>query len=407
MHSASSRSSSRPLACLLAAFFVVLASTLIAGCGGGAVGTVSAPSQAVTIAVQPLSQTVPLGSTATFTVAANGTAPLSYQWSENGAEISGATSATYTTPSVALLVTKINLVGSFDVTISNAAGSVTSKSVTLNAGPRSPKAGDLRYLLYQQVDLPGLGLDGGVATSLLSMSNSSANNAVGNPLTLGSLSMCVLGIQYDCSWGFNIYDLPPQMTGLNMLYQSGKYLNFSTDLQAILASNVVISSLDFEPANGLYALSSVKTAQAGGFDYKLEIVPPAQISATATADAAASRVITAVSFDANGQANLISYGWTGDTTTVYETQTNLVPPTEVAGAAAALAGQGYVISAFGGNDTLGYVLVGMRVQGDTLPRPVIVDTSNKTSPPIDPIPPYFTPVVNLYEASGPTVVTEQ
>ena len=379
---------------------------LIVGCGGGSVNTTAAASQP-TITVQPLSQTVPLGSTATFTVVAGGTTPLTYQWSENGVPISGATSATYTTPSVELSDNLINFIGSFTATISNAAGSVTSKSVTLNAGPRSPKAGDLRYLLWQQVDIPGLGLAGGLATDLLSLSNSLANNAVGNPLTLGSSSVCTSGIQYDCSWGFNIYDLPAQMTGLNMLYQSGKYLNFSSDLQAILASNVVVSSLDFEPANGLYALSSVKTTQAGGFDYKLEVVPPSQVQTTTAADGAESRIITAVSFDANGQANLISYGWTGDTATVYETQTTLVLPAEVAGAAAALAGQGYFISAFGGNDILGYVLVGMRVQGDTLPRPIIVNTSEKTSPPIDPVPPYFTPVVNLFESTGPTVVTEQ
>ena len=35
-----------------------------------------------------------------------------------------------------------------------------------------------------------------------------------------------------------------------------------------------------------------------------------------------------------------------------------------------LAGEGYFISAFEGNDTDGYMLIGMRVQGDSLPRPI-------------------------------------
>ena len=35
-----------------------------------------------------------------------------------------------------------------------------------------------------------------------------------------------------------------------------------------------------------------------------------------------------------------------------------------------LANQGYFIGAVGGNDTDGYLIVGMRVQGDTMPRPV-------------------------------------
>jgi len=38
------------------------------------------------------------GQTASFSVAATGTAPLSYQWQKNGANIAGATSAGYTTP---------------------------------------------------------------------------------------------------------------------------------------------------------------------------------------------------------------------------------------------------------------------------------------------------------------------
>ena len=52
----------------------------------------------LSITTQPASQTVTAGQTATFTVTATGTAPLSYQWQKNGAAISGATSSSYTTP---------------------------------------------------------------------------------------------------------------------------------------------------------------------------------------------------------------------------------------------------------------------------------------------------------------------
>jgi len=100
---------------------------LLAGCGsssnsGGGDGT-----QAPSIATQPTNQAVTLGQTATFSVAANGTAPLSYQWQKNNANISGATSATYTTPAT---VQSDN--GSvFHVAVSNSAGSVTSGNATL------------------------------------------------------------------------------------------------------------------------------------------------------------------------------------------------------------------------------------------------------------------------------------
>ena len=47
------------------------------------------------ITSHPVSQTLPMGSDATFTVTATGTAPLSYQWKHGLSDISGATSNTY------------------------------------------------------------------------------------------------------------------------------------------------------------------------------------------------------------------------------------------------------------------------------------------------------------------------
>jgi len=55
---------------------------------------------AVSIASQPQNQTVASGSTATFSVTANGTAPILYFWYKNGIQIPGATSSSYTTPTL-------------------------------------------------------------------------------------------------------------------------------------------------------------------------------------------------------------------------------------------------------------------------------------------------------------------
>lgn len=95
------------------------------GCSGNTGGT-STP-QAPTITTQPASETVAAGQTATFTVAASGTAPLTYQWQKNGSNISGAASASYTTPAT----TSADSGSMFLVTISNSAGTVKSNSATL------------------------------------------------------------------------------------------------------------------------------------------------------------------------------------------------------------------------------------------------------------------------------------
>jgi len=64
---------------------------------------VSSPTAgtAPTITVQPSSQSVTAGATATFSVVATGSS-LTYQWRLNGANISGATSSSYTTAATAL-----------------------------------------------------------------------------------------------------------------------------------------------------------------------------------------------------------------------------------------------------------------------------------------------------------------
>jgi hypothetical protein len=89
--------------------------------------TVSAAAVAPTITTQPSNQTVTVGQTATFSVTATGTAPLSYQWQKNGVSVSGATTASYTTPAT---VSGDNG-ATFDVIVSNTAGSQTSAMATL------------------------------------------------------------------------------------------------------------------------------------------------------------------------------------------------------------------------------------------------------------------------------------
>jgi hypothetical protein len=83
------------------------------------------------ITVQPTNQNSSVGSTATFSVTATGTPAPTYQWQKDSgsgfANISGATSSSYTTPTLV----EADNADLFRCVVTNNAGSVTSNSATL------------------------------------------------------------------------------------------------------------------------------------------------------------------------------------------------------------------------------------------------------------------------------------
>jgi len=96
------------------------------------VNTPTAPS----ITTQPASQTINSGQTATMTVAAAGSAPLTYQWYQGASgattnPISGATGTSYTTP--ALTATT-----SYWVQVKNSAGTANSNTAVITVNTISP-----------------------------------------------------------------------------------------------------------------------------------------------------------------------------------------------------------------------------------------------------------------------------
>ena len=82
------------------------------------------------VTTQPAGQSVNAGANVTFSVAASGTAPLSYQWRKDGVAINGATNLSYTLASVST-----SDAGVFTAVVTNAAGSVTSSGATLAVAP--------------------------------------------------------------------------------------------------------------------------------------------------------------------------------------------------------------------------------------------------------------------------------
>jgi hypothetical protein len=118
-----------------AQFSVVVSNSVGTATSNNAVLTVNAVV-APSVTTQPSSQTITAGQTATFSVTASGTAPLSYQWSKNGTTVSGATSASYTTPAE----TTSDNGAQFSVVVSNSAGNVTSNAATLTVNAPPPGA---------------------------------------------------------------------------------------------------------------------------------------------------------------------------------------------------------------------------------------------------------------------------
>ena len=99
-------------------------SLLLVGCGGS---SSMIQTTAPTITTQPSNQSVAAGQTATFSVVAIGSTPLSFQWQKGTTPITGATSASYTTGAT----TSSDNGSQFKVVVSNSAGTLTSNTATL------------------------------------------------------------------------------------------------------------------------------------------------------------------------------------------------------------------------------------------------------------------------------------
>lgn len=125
LHSACRPRWRSPIAlCLLA----LLAAAMVSCSSGTGTAQPSAPQ----VTTQPANATVTVGQSATFTVSATGTPPLSYQWRKNGTSIPGATSSTYVTPAT----TSADNGAKFDVTVRNGTQpDATSAAATLTVNP--------------------------------------------------------------------------------------------------------------------------------------------------------------------------------------------------------------------------------------------------------------------------------
>jgi len=354
----------------LTAFVVLLA----CGCGANP-GTPEAP---LAITAQPSSETTPLGQTATFSVSVSGgDNAIRYRWSKNGQVIANASSASYATPPV----TNSDNGALFSVQISDGGQSLQSAAAKLTIGPRSPTAGDLRF---QNVASPltSQGYTPSISTILLGRAGLGFSNAFGTPLALGPGSCQpdstpVLG----CAWAVNSFSSSASLAGMSVAYRSG-YLEDLTDYfdTELADPNTVVTSLDAEDGDDLFAVATQTSTTAGTFRGRIVISTPGSFQSDVNNEASRGRVVTAVGA-VSGVLTLTSYAWSQDPSTIYEAQTiSGVALTQMPAEVQSLAQAGYIITAFGGNSVDGYFLVGTRQQGDSIPRPIsIVPTTQYAS----------------------------
>jgi len=371
-------------------FALALALAVTAGgCGYAVTSSTPSPGAAVlapVIVAQPTSQSVPMGLAATFVVTAAGTTPQ-YQWLRNGTAIPGATSGSYVSPPVTLADTGAN----FSVTISNSSGTVTSKDAALTVTARAPRAGDLRF---HQVDAAATVNGYGVGVNLVTATLPGLHavtyaSSIGTALWVGGTPCADTSgsSAADCAWDYAAVPVraAPGQGGLTAGFASDSLANLAYDLQdpnwpnagngtSPAAANAVIGSLDVETNTQAFAVSWLQDATntQSSFGAATHTVALSALSAAASAEGANGRVITAVAYDA-GAITYLSYAWSADTSTVYEAQTSTTSAADAAAEAASLAASGYIITAIGRGDDAGDVLlVGTRIQGDTMGRPFVI-----------------------------------
>ena len=147
-----------------ASYSVVVSNTAGNATSAAAILTVVDPPA---ITAQPQNQAVAAGASATFSVGASSTAPLTYQWKFNGTNISGATGSAYTRTNA-----QSADMGNYVAVVSNSAGSTNSAAaaLTVNNPPVLAAIGNRTVHARSTVTITNTATDSDVPAQTLSFS---------------------------------------------------------------------------------------------------------------------------------------------------------------------------------------------------------------------------------------------
>lgn len=275
--------------------------------------TVSAPAIAPTITAQPQNVSITAGATATLSVTAQGSQPLSYQWVFNGTNIAGATTSTLTLNNVQ---TSNN--GTYAVIVSNAGGSITSSNATLTVNVAAPSVvtgqwdfneGNLKATIGTDLEYRGdtaagttftdaqiggqpakvMGFPGTTTEQGYVMHHGASANAGGTNVNQFTIIMDLMyPAESDSHWRALLQTDPTNASDGDLFFNNGNGLGISGQYQGTIAANTwtrvaVVFDLTAKTLkkyiDGNLVNVQALSATSGGVDQRWSLLPTALLFA--------------------------------------------------------------------------------------------------------------------------------
>jgi len=275
------------------------------GSGGSFVGSLTdvCACTAPSITSQPAATSTCQWGSATFSVTASGTSPLSYQWRINGTSIVGATASSFVTNNV--LATSG---GNYSVVVSNACGSATSANAALTISPaitsqpisQSLNSGTTLNLSVTATGTPTLtyqwshdgGIIAGATSSTYSKVGVQAGDAGNYTVVVGNLAGQVTSSPANVT----VVVLPPPVITVQPVSQT---VNPGANVTLSVTANGVA------PLSYQWALEGVNLAGATGSALALVNVQPGNAGTYAVVVTCGGSLVTS----ANAVVTLVSTSW--------------------------------------------------------------------------------------------------